>query len=78
MNVNLVAIDEAHCISQWGNDFRPAYLDCSLLKELAPEAPTIALTANGNPKGGTGYLGESTIGKAHGIQGFFLPLQYQL
>ncbi|WP_422351276.1 RecQ family ATP-dependent DNA helicase [Flagellimonas sp.] len=50
MNVNLVAIDEAHCISQWGNDFRPAYLDCSLLKELAPEAPTIALTATATPK----------------------------
>ncbi|MCL6266187.1 RecQ family ATP-dependent DNA helicase [Flagellimonas myxillae] len=50
MNVNLVAIDEAHCISQWGNDFRPAYLDCSLLSELAPVAPTIALTATATPK----------------------------
>lgn len=45
MNVNLIAIDEAHCISQWGNDFRPAYLECSLLRELAPNAPLIALTA---------------------------------
>ncbi|MCM4166559.1 RecQ family ATP-dependent DNA helicase [Arenibacter sp. H213] len=45
MNVNLIAIDEAHCISQWGNDFRPAYLECSLLREMAPNAPVIALTA---------------------------------
>lgn len=45
MNVNLIAIDEAHCISQWGNDFRPAYLECSLLREMAPKAPLIALTA---------------------------------
>ncbi len=45
MNVNLVAIDEAHCISQWGNDFRPAYLNCSILRELAPDTPFIGLTA---------------------------------
>jgi len=45
MNVNLIAIDEAHCISQWGNDFRPSYLDCSLLRELHSATPIIALTA---------------------------------
>ncbi|MDT0676822.1 RecQ family ATP-dependent DNA helicase [Autumnicola musiva] len=45
MNVNLVAIDEAHCISQWGHDFRPAYRNISLLRELKPEAPFAALTA---------------------------------
>lgn len=45
MNVNLIAIDEAHCISQWGHDFRPAYLKCSQLREIIPEAPMIALTA---------------------------------
>ncbi|AWX45883.1 DNA helicase [Flagellimonas maritima] len=50
MNVNTIAIDEAHCISQWGNDFRPAYLDCAILKELAPKAPMIALTATATPK----------------------------
>jgi ATP-dependent DNA helicase RecQ len=49
MNVNLVAIDEAHCISQWGNDFRPAYLNCSVLRELKPEIPMIALTATATP-----------------------------
>ncbi|HKL90535.1 MAG TPA: RecQ family ATP-dependent DNA helicase, partial [Allomuricauda sp.] len=50
MNVNLIAIDEAHCISQWGNDFRPAYLGCSILKELVPDTPMIALTATATPK----------------------------
>ena len=45
MNVSLIAIDEAHCISQWGHDFRPAYLDIYKLKDLKPEATVIALTA---------------------------------
>lgn len=46
MQVNLIAIDEAHCISQWGHDFRPAYLNVSVLRELHPETPVIALTAS--------------------------------
>ncbi|MDF2478849.1 MAG: ATP-dependent helicase RecQ [Massilibacillus sp.] len=45
MNVNLFAIDEAHCISQWGYDFRPPYLELAKLKELHPKIPFLALTA---------------------------------
>ncbi len=45
MNVSLLAIDESHCISQWGYDFRPAYLEIAAIKELLPAVPLIALTA---------------------------------
>ncbi|WP_423145951.1 RecQ family ATP-dependent DNA helicase [Rubrolithibacter danxiaensis] len=45
MNVNLIAIDEAHCISQWGYDFRPPYLHLADLRELHPNVPVLALTA---------------------------------
>jgi len=45
MKINLIAIDEAHCISQWGYDFRPSYLKIAELKELFPDVPFLALTA---------------------------------
>lgn len=45
MNVSFIAVDEAHCISQWGYDFRPAYLEIAELRELLPEKPVLALTA---------------------------------
>lgn len=45
MNVNLLAVDEAHCISQWGYDFRPPYLKIAELRDLLPNTPILALTA---------------------------------
>jgi ATP-dependent DNA helicase RecQ len=50
MNVNLIAVDEAHCISQWGHDFRPAYRDIKLLRTLHPNVNVIGLTASATAK----------------------------
>lgn len=50
MNVNLIAVDEAHCISQWGSDFRPAYRNITILRQLQPSTNVIALTASAKPE----------------------------
>ncbi len=50
MHVNFITVDEAHCISQWGYDFRPSYLNISLIRKLKPEAPVLAITATATPK----------------------------
>lgn len=50
MNVNFIVVDEAHCISQWGYDFRPSYLEIVELRKLLPEQNVIALTATATKK----------------------------
>ncbi len=49
MKVTLIAVDEAHCISQWGYDFRPSYLSIAEIRKLQPATPVLALTATATP-----------------------------
>ena len=50
MNVNMLAVDESHCISQWGYDFRPPYLKIAEIRKYIPHAPVLALTATATPQ----------------------------
>ena len=50
MKVSMITVDESHCISQWGYDFRPAYLKIAEIRELLPEVPVLALTATATPE----------------------------
>ncbi len=49
MNVSFITVDEAHCISQWGYDFRPSYLQIAVIRKMVPDAPVLALTASATP-----------------------------
>ena len=50
MKVSMITVDESHCISQWGYDFRPAYLKISEIRNLLPDVPVLALTATATPE----------------------------
>ena len=50
MKISILAIDEAHCISQWGYDFRPSYLKIADVRDLLPDVPVLALTATATPE----------------------------
>ncbi len=49
MRISFITVDEAHCISQWGYDFRPSYLDIATVRALVPDVPVLALTATATP-----------------------------
>lgn len=50
MKISMITVDESHCISQWGYDFRPAYLNIAEIRKLLPDAPVLALTATATPE----------------------------
>ena len=50
MKISFITVDEAHCISQWGYDFRPSYLQIAKIRKLIPDAPVLALTATATPQ----------------------------
>jgi ATP-dependent DNA helicase RecQ len=76
----LFAIDEAHCVSQWGHDFRPDYSRLSLLRELRPEVPILALTATATPLVVEDLIGALRLREpTRHIHGFYRPnLYYQV
>ncbi len=64
LSINLIAVDEAHCISEWGHDFRPDYRNLSELKKLFPQIPIIALTATATSKVRNDILNQLDLKKA--------------
>ncbi|HPM31086.1 MAG TPA: RecQ family ATP-dependent DNA helicase, partial [Chryseolinea sp.] len=67
MKVNLIAVDEAHCISQWGYDFRPPYLQIALLRELVKDVPIIALTATATVEVRNDIIDKLAFRKDYGV-----------
>jgi ATP-dependent DNA helicase RecQ len=78
--IALFAIDEAHCVSQWGHDFRPDYLALSLLRERWPKVPAIALTATATSATRTEIAARLGLAKArHFVHSFDRPnIQYRI
>ena len=72
MNVSILAIDEAHCISQWGYDFRPSYLKIKELRRLMPDTPVLALTASATPRVAEDIMTQLAFAKPNILQTSFL------
>ena len=71
MKVALLAVDEAHCISQWGYDFRPSYLKIAELRELLPDTPVLALTASATPLVADDIMTQLHFAEPNTLQGSF-------
>ena len=72
MNVTLLAVDEAHCISQWGYDFRPSYLRIAELRRLMPDTPILALTASATPRVSKDIMERLNFAEPNVLQASFL------
>ena len=71
MPVSLLAVDEAHCISQWGYDFRPAYLRIAELRKLLPEVPVLALTASATARVAADIMEQLRFAEPHLLRSSF-------
>jgi len=71
MPLGLIAVDEAHCISQWGYDFRPAYLRIAELRERMPKVPVLALTASATPEVAQDIMAKLAFRKPQLLHGSF-------
>jgi RecQ family ATP-dependent DNA helicase len=71
LNISLFAVDEAHCISEWGHDFRPDYRNLDLLRRYFPEVPMIALTATANARVRDDIVSHLMLGEENVFQSTF-------
>lgn len=71
MPLGLIAVDEAHCISQWGYDFRPSYLLIDKLRTVHPDIPVLALTASATPEVADDIMQRLAFRKKHIVRGSF-------
>jgi ATP-dependent DNA helicase RecQ len=67
MTINLLAVDEAHCVSQWGYDFRPPYLQVAAIREFLPKTPILALTATATADVAKDICGKLEFRKDHAV-----------